>query len=194
MLTKEVIAVLEGETRSVLKLCNCYVWRWREKCAQITSTWMKSLMISWLSRAGRKEDLKALLWALGYTAVLKQISVSSCLLITFQIEFVPSYLELEQEIHWMVLHRDIMLILLGIGLAGHTSDVAVGRLQLLRSGWPTHPAGKQALGRSAASWDLCPCSLHGSKSFYHPPFSAWCGAPEWAVSSSWREDGRQESI
>lgn len=59
----------------------------------------------------------------------------------------------------MVLHRDIMLILLGIGLAGHSSDVAVGRLPLLGCGRPTHPAGKRAMGRSAASWELCPCAL-----------------------------------
>lgn len=147
------------------------------KCAQITLSWMKSLMISWLSRAGRKEDLKALLWALGYTAVLKQTSVPSCVLITFQIEFVPTYLQLEQEMHWMVLHRDVMLILLGNGLAGHGSDVAVGRLQLLGCGRPTHPAGKWAMGRSAAPWDLFPCALAWQQVLSSPTFQCMIWGP-----------------
>lgn len=118
-------------------------------------------MISWLSRAEGKEYLKALLWALD-TAVLKETSVLSHLFITFQIEFVPGYLELEQEIHWMVLQRDTVLLLLGTGLAGHGSDIPPGSGQAATAAmWQaSSPCREASHGKECCFLglvSLCPC-------------------------------------
>lgn len=81
----------------------------------------------------------------------------------------------------MVLLRYIMLghyfLALALQEIAVMSFLAVGRLQLLGCGRPTHPAGKQAVGRNAASWDLFPRALAWQQILLSPTFQCMMWGP-----------------